>query len=182
MYNELYEFWNHELQNIELEKLPPDFYLKIAGYLKDLKEESRMLDKRTIKASLLKSQMKNVRRMLCELLQVRYRKIVEKTGKGQKIPIDFLTGEEEKMCKSFLPLAEAYTNFLKSLLQGRFPIMGVESKHKRAVLRILKDIPAITGADMKTYGQFKAEDVVTLPNENAELLMKQRLAEKIEAD
>jgi len=33
---------------------------------------------------------------------------------------------------------------------------------------------------MKTYGPFKAEDVASLPIENANVLVKQGLAEKIE--
>jgi DNA replication factor GINS len=44
----------------------------------------------------------------------------------------------------------------------------------------LKEIPAIIGADMKTYGPFKTEDVASLPAENARILAKQNLAEKVE--
>jgi DNA replication factor GINS len=49
------------------------------------------------------------------------------------------------------------------------------------VLRFLKDVPALIGSDMKTYGPFEAEDVATLPSENAKILVKQGLAEKVEA-
>jgi len=47
-------------------------------------------------------------------------------------------------------------------------------------LRFLRDIPAIIGADMKTYGPFNAEDVASLPAENAKILAKQGLAERVE--
>ena len=60
--------------------------------------------------------------------------------------------------------------------------MDVGREHKRAVLRFLRDVPAIIGADIKTYGPFKAEDVASLPVENAKVLIKQGLAEKIEAN
>jgi DNA replication initiation complex subunit (GINS family) len=33
---------------------------------------------------------------------------------------------------------------------------------------------------MKTYGPFKTEDVASLPVENARILVKQNLAEKVE--
>jgi len=56
LYNELYEAWRRELENIELELLPSDFYPKIADYLRKLKEEGRMLDRRTVKAQLLKNE------------------------------------------------------------------------------------------------------------------------------
>jgi DNA replication initiation complex subunit (GINS family) len=35
---------------------------------------------------------------------------------------------------------------------------------------------------MKTYGPFKVEDVASLPIENAKVLIKQGLAEKVEAN
>lgn len=180
MYDDLYKAWKQELENAELGKLPSDFYAKIADYLRRLKEESRMLDKKTMKASLLESEMRNVKRMLRELIQARYRKLVKKTSEGQKVSLDILTVEEAKICGGILPLAEAYQKFAKGLLQGSAPKVEVEKARKRAVLRFFKDIPAIIGADMKTYGPFKVEDVASLPVENAKVLVKQGLAEIIE--
>ncbi|MDH5754018.1 MAG: hypothetical protein OEY95_02245 [Candidatus Bathyarchaeota archaeon] len=182
MYNELYEVWKRELESGELGRLPPNFYSRIADYLRKLKEESRMLDKRTVKARLLKSEMRNVKRILRELLRTRYRKLIKKTAKGQKISPDSLSVEEEKIYMGVLPLAEAYKSFAKNLLRGRVPMVNVEREHKRAVLRFLRDVPAIIGADMKTYGPFKVEDVASLPIENAKILVKQGLAEKVEAN
>jgi DNA replication initiation complex subunit (GINS family) len=46
----------------------------------------------------------------------------------------------------------------------------------------LKEVPAIIGADMKTYGPFKVEDVAALPVENTKILVKQGLAERVETD
>ena len=41
---------------------------------------------------------------------------------------------------------------------------------------IVKDVPAFTGADGKTYGPFKAGEYVTIPKEDAERLIKEGLA------
>lgn len=180
MYNELYEAWKREIESVELGRFSPDFYSRIVDYLRRLEEESRMLDKRTVKARLLKSEMQNVKRMLRELLRMRYRKLVEKVAKGQKIPPDFLTIEEEKIHMGVLPLAEAYHNFAKKLIRGHVSKVSVEREHKRTVLRFLRDTPAIIGADMETYGPFKAEDVASLPVENAKILLKQGLVERVE--
>jgi DNA replication factor GINS len=181
MYNELYEIWKQEVENIELAKLPSDFYSRVADYLRKLKEESRMLDKRTVKANLLKSEMRNVKHMLRELTRTRYRKLVKKAAEGQKISPDFLTTEEEQICAGVFSLAEAYQRFAKTLLQGNVSKVSGEQKHKRAALRFLGDVPAIIGADMKTYGPFKVEDLASLPIENAKILVKQGLAERVEA-
>ena len=52
---------------------------------------------------------------------------------------------------------------------------------KKVVLRFLQDIPAIIGSDMKTYGPFLAEDVGSLPDENAKILVRQGLAKLVES-
>jgi DNA replication factor GINS len=180
MYNELHENWKRELESVELETLPPDFYPKIADYLKHLREEGRMIDRRTVKAHLLRFEMRNAKRMLREIVQARYKKLVKKIVSGEKVPSEFLTVEEEKLCVGCLPIFEAYQNFAKSLLRGQISNIDVVSQHKSSALRFLKDVPEIIGADMQTYGPYRAEDIASLPVENAQILVKQGLAEKIE--
>jgi DNA replication factor GINS len=179
-YNEIYEAWKRELESSELEKLPPDFYSKISDYMKKLKEESRMLDRRTAKAYLLKKELRNAKHIINDLIQARYRKLVGKMVKGTKVPSDFLTIEEEKVYKGIQPFAEAYSSFVKEILGGRSAKISVAQDHKRLALRFLQDTPSIIGADMKAYGPFKTEDIASLPVENAKIMIKQGLAEGIE--
>jgi DNA replication factor GINS len=103
-------------------------------------------------------------------------------AKGEKVQPDVLTIEEERIFREASSSAEVYWSFVKSVLRGYVPKTDIEQEHKRAVLRFLKSVPAIIGADMKAYGPFKAEDVASLPTENAKVLIKQDLAEKVEAD
>jgi DNA replication initiation complex subunit (GINS family) len=180
MYDELYEIWKRELENNELEILPPDFYSKIADYLRRLKEESRMLDKRSVKSNLLKKEMQNVKFMIRDLIWRRYKKSIEKTVKDEKVQANVLTAEEEKIYSGFSSSTEMCQNFAKNILRGHVPEAHAEQVLKRDVLRFLKDVPAIIGTDMKTCGPFKVEDVASLPIENAKILVKQGLAEKVE--
>jgi DNA replication factor GINS len=180
MYNVLYEAWKRELESVALEKLSSDFYSRTAEYMKKLREESRMLDKRTMKASLVQGEMQNARRMIRELIHARCLKIVGKVSKEEKIASDYLTMEEEILYEGMLPLGESFQDLAKALVQGRGPMVNAGKRHRNAVLRFSKDVPEIMGADMKTYGPFKVEDVASLPAENAKLLAKQGLAEKIE--
>jgi DNA replication factor GINS len=180
MYDELYDVWKRELENRELEKLPPDFYAGVADYVKKLKEESRMLDRRTVKANLLKKEMKNVRRIVNDVIRTRYKKLMTKAAEGEDLPLDALTIEEKRIYTGVTPFAEAYSVFGKSILSGHTPEVVVESKHKRFTLRFLKEVPTIVGADMKTYGPFKAEDIASMPVDNAKIMIKQALAEKVD--
>jgi DNA replication initiation complex subunit (GINS family) len=182
MYNELYNAWKLELEESELEKLPPEFYSRISEYMRKLREEGRMLDKRTLKTTLLKKEMENARLMVHGLIQTRYRKIVAKAAKGEEIPQDCLTPEEKTIYSKISPSSETVQNFTKEIIRGQAPKFKVETEHKRAALRFLKEVPAIIGADMKTYGPFKVEDVAALPVENTQILVKQGLAERVETD
>jgi DNA replication factor GINS len=180
MYDELYKAWKLELENIELEKLPQEFFSRAAEYMKSLREESRMLDKRTLKTNLLEEEMQNAKRMVRELIQTRYRKMVSKVAKGEEIPPDFLTSEEKAVYSRLSPLAEAVQAFAKEIVRGHTSKISFEGEHRRITMRFLKDVPAIIGADMKTYGPFKTEDVASLPVENTKILKKQGLAENVE--
>jgi DNA replication factor GINS len=141
-----------------------------------------MLDKRTVKANLLEKESKNAKRMVKDLIQVRYKKIAKKLAKGEKVLTDVLTAEEEKLYTKITPLTEAHKNFAKNILRGHMLKVDIEQKRKRAVLRFLKDTPSIIGTDMKTYGPFTVDDVASLPVENAKIMVKQGLAEKVEVN
>ncbi|MBE0513149.1 hypothetical protein IBX38_08880 [Candidatus Bathyarchaeota archaeon] len=181
MYDELYEAWKKEKENVEIQGLPKNFYAKIADYVKKIREERRMLDEKTTKAKLLKREFKNVNNMAKELFQLRYKKLREKSLAGETVPREVLTEEEEKLHGEILPLAEAYQTFLKDILHGRLSHIEKEEKPKKILLRFVQEIPAIVGSDMKTYGPFEPEDIATLPSENARILIKQGVAVEVEA-
>jgi len=98
------------------------------------------------------------------------------------------------MSENFVAFSDAYQKFSIDLLQGQamkidYPkaIVKLEPEnapaeitHKRVTVRFAKPIPAIIGADMKIYGPFAAEDVASVPAENAKILVKQGLAEVVE--
>jgi DNA replication factor GINS len=179
MYSELYAAWQREIENPELQPLPADFYARISEYLRQIKEDNVMLDKKTVRASLLERETRNVNRIVKELLRARYKKLVKTISRNQ-IPFDLLTAEEAKICEGFLPFAEAYQSLIKNLMEGQTLAAKAEPPHERVMLRFLKDVPAIIGSDMKTYGPFKTEDVASVPTGNAKILVKQGLAEVID--
>jgi len=180
LYDELYEAWKKEKENVEIQRLPKDFYAKIADYVKKIREERRMLDKKTTKAKLLNREFKSVKTMAEELIRLRYDKALKKSLAREIVPREVLTEEEEKLYGEILPLSEAYQAFLKDILQGRLARIEREEKPKKILLRFVQEIPAIVGSDMKTYGPFEPEDIATLPSENARILIKQGVAAEVE--
>ncbi len=198
MYDQLYAAWRREIDDPTLGGLAPDFYVKLAEYLAHMKEDKGAVDKKSVKVSLLEHEARNVERMLNELLELRYRKILKTVTRLHKSPIELLTKEEAEMCRSFVGFEETYRQFAENLKQGeqtqipqtpqtpqaaeQVPVVKVLIKpeahvtHKRLTLRFVKAIPAIMGADMKSYGPFNPEDVASLPALNAQILVKQGLA------
>jgi DNA replication factor GINS len=180
VYDELYEAWRKEKENSEIQTLPKDFFARLAQYVKKLREEGRMLDEKTTRARLLLRESKNVKKLGGELIRLRYEKVLRKVTTGESVVKESLTDDEEKVCREMLTSTESYQNFLKGVLSGRSISVEVEERTKKRVLRFLREIPAIIGADMKPYGPFKPEDVASLPTENAKILIKQGLAVEVE--
>ncbi|NIR86371.1 hypothetical protein GWO13_01915 [Candidatus Bathyarchaeota archaeon] len=180
MYEELYEAWRKERESVEIQKLPKDFYAKLAGYMKKMREERRMLDKKTLRARLMEREFKNTKKLIKKLLRLRYEKSIDEAKAGKVVSKDRLTEEEERLYSGISPFAESYRAILKDVSRGRSPHAKPEKKKKRMVVRFLKEVPAIVGSDMKTYGPFKPEDIATLPAENAKALIKQGIAEEVE--
>jgi len=180
LYDELYDAWREERENAEVQRLPGDFFVRLAGYVKRIREEGRMLDEKTVRARLMQSEFKNVKKLVRDLIRLRYDKALRKAMTGKIVPRDVLTEEEEELQRGIPPSMEVYQAFLKKILTGRPPYFERKEKPKTIVVRILQEIPAIIGSDMKTYGPFKPEDIATLPPENAKVLIKQGFAVEIE--
>ena len=181
MYNELYEFWKNEKESLEIQQLPKNFYTRIADCIREMKEESRMLDKKTVKSKLLDIEFRNVKIMVAEIFELRYKKLREKALAQETVARDALTEEEEKLYGGVFPLAVAHIAFSKDLLHGRLSRPRFDAKQKMMVLRFVQETPALVGADMKMYGPFHPEDIATLPPENAQILVKQGVAVNVDS-
>ena len=179
LYDTVYNSWKAENQNPKLTKLPKDFYSKIADYFKRIKEEIRMIDSKTPRAALLKIEQQNLKHMIKELAKLRYEKLARMMFSAKGALPECLTDEEKLMLKDASNFLREYQNFIIDIIQRQ--VLGCEfgKKKKSIILRFLKDAPSIVGSNLKTYGPFKAEDVASLPVENAEILIQRGLAKKI---
>ncbi|MCC6012934.1 MAG: hypothetical protein LM593_01020 [Candidatus Verstraetearchaeota archaeon] len=103
-------------------------------------------------------------RKLNEVEIKRVRLLLEKIIKIRK---------EKKALKSIESITDVFDEFIL-LLEKK-----TESP-KRILVRILQDVSSFIGIDGRTYGPYKAEDVVSLPLQNAEVLIKRGVAIPIE--
>jgi DNA replication factor GINS len=180
LYDELFEAWRKEGENAEIQPLPKGFYTKLAAYVKKIREERRMLDKKTVKGRLIQKEEENVGNVVEDLVRTRYEKMMRKVAEGEIVPTATLAEEEEALYREAASQADSFQVFAKGILKGRLPKEKKTGPKDVMVVRILQEIPEIVGADMKTYGPFKPEDIVTLPKENAKTLIKQGAATEVE--
>ena len=179
----LYKAWKKEKENPKIQPLDKRFFAELSLYLKDLKDEIELLDGKTLLAHLAIEKQKNMVKIVIDLIHIRYTKISTILFNSEQVPSNYLTTEEDIIYNSISVTMDQIKRIIRKILKGQNPnIKEIKriDESKILVIRFLKDIPAIVGLNMKTYGPFKVEDVVSLPTENAETLIKRGVAVKIE--
>jgi DNA replication initiation complex subunit (GINS family) len=179
VYDELYKAWMMEKENSELQKLPKDFYSEIIHYVGRIRQEGRMLDQSSPKAKLTSRELSNAKRLVEELLGLRYEKIVKEVAL-KPLGKELLAPEEQTTLMGLMNSTTSFQYFLKEALQGKVSRVDHNKHPTRVMLRFLKKTPAIAGADLKVYGPFSVEDVATLPIENAKVLVEHGVAVQID--
>lgn len=182
-YNKLYTIWKVEKSTRELQPLPSGFYKELSEYISTVRREIKLVDEKSLKASLLKVEKKNVEYLITDLLEARYLKFIETIKIGEIINPDIIVEEESEINASLLLSRRSLKQLLSNISEGQEPRVEIkikrEEKPKRILVRFLQSVPAIVGTDLKLYGPFKVEDVATLPVENAEIFIKRGIAEQV---
>ena len=184
MYNLLYKTWLKEKENEELQDLSGDFYTKLIEYVQHIRQEGRMLDRKSAKARLIAKEQENVKRLMKELTTLRFNKIVDYVASSKSLSKETLTSEEAAILLGLRPYFEDFQLFQKNSLRGKTSEIHKKrgNPSKKKLLRFLQEVPTVVGADLKIYGPFSMEDVGTLPDENAKVFVKQGVAVEIDAD
>lgn len=177
MYNELYKAWKSEKSSETPQPLPSDFYSRAAGYLKGLEQDRASRNGQTIQERLLSKEKEIATRLLSELRETRLRKIISAAQNNQSITVGDLTDEEKKLLQN---LKSSIAPFSEERLETEETDSAHEIRPELEIVRFLKDIPEIVGVDLKIYGPYKKEDVGSLPEQNAQALIKQGAAKPIE--
>lgn len=180
MYDELLEVWRREKENSELQNLQKDFYTRLINYVQKIREERRMIDEESVRGKLLRREEEYTVKMISDLIRTRYEKIIRLITRRELVPVTALAEEEGALYNGLSNQVESYESFLRDILQGQKPRIKYSRTKGFLVVRLLKEMPQIIGADMRVYGPFKPEDIATLPEENAKALIKQGVAVEVD--
>jgi len=180
--DELYRIWKAEKTDKTLQKLPPSFYSEINSLLSDSKAALAAAGQDKTQKAISEKELKILQRLSTELAETRMKKIVDAALSRQEVPIGVLAQEEAEFAKLIATHTAEHYRFINELAQGgpafeKAPSKPVEVRLE--VVRFLSDFPAIIGVDLRTYGPFKAEDIATLPAENASALVDQGVVKQV---
>jgi len=162
-----------EKNRMQLSKIDDDLYERIRERINELEEIKRSADDSDFLR--YEDEIRTLRRIQRKIFEIRTGKIISAAWAevcGQQIGSD-----AENMCSQersfFKKLMEIIKEFKKEIIEGE-----TRKKDERVLVRIKKDVE-IQGSDGKTY-KLRKEDVVTLPQLNADALVKGGVAERIE--
>lgn len=176
-YQKLRSIEQMERQSPNLVNIGPNFYTKAFHYIQNLEkrlEEEQIKNPTSRKVVVIADELRNTRRIWESIIERREKKIIQaalSAVRGGSPPPSSLTNQERKFYEKVVALLRENR---KAIFEGR-----EESDVERGVvIRILKDIPHFVGRDMKKYS-LKKEDVLTMPKDMADILIKRGVAEKV---
>jgi DNA replication factor GINS len=170
----MYSVLVREIENDQVQEIDPEFYRTVSEYLGKLKSEGYDGVENKIKTRLIE--------MMTQMTNLLLRTRVDKVTGQQTLDLTNLLDEEKYILESQQDLAERRDMILSATLNGRTKLLQtVAKKHKTKpiTVRFLKDFDQFVGADFTKYGPYKAEDVATLPNENAQALITKNISVKL---
>ena len=170
--NSLYSTVLQETESDILVELESDFYQNLANFIGDLRRqeydgvESKIKDRMIEMATELTS------------LLLKFR-LAKATLENQTLS---LLDEEKYILDSHEQQIERTEKILDAAIHGKAKFLAMISERhrvKKITVRFLKDVDELVGADLEKYGPFKAQDVATIPYENANALFTKAAAIKI---
>jgi DNA replication factor GINS len=107
---------------------------------------------------------------------------LEKISNSDDFDISYLLDEEKFILDSLDEQNERTEMILSATINGKSKFLeslAENHKIKKVVIRFLDNVDEIVGADLEKYGPFKAEDIATIPYENAQALIAKNIATKV---
>ena len=172
--NYLHHIVLREIENDSLLEIDSNFYRNLSDFIGNLKKqefdgvESEIKDTMIGMATELTSLLMNIR--------------LEKISKLKNLELSFLLDEEKFILDSQEEKKDRKEMIFSATINGKSKFLESLShnhKTKRIAVRFLQEIDEIVGADLKKYGPFKAEDIATIPYENAQALIAKNAATKV---
>ena len=163
-----------ETENDSLLEIKPNFYRSLSDFIGNLRKQEFDGVENKIKDTMIE--------MATELTSLLIHIRLEKISNSDDYEISHLLDEEKFILDSQEEQNERTEMILSATINGKskfLELLAENHKIKKVVIRFLSEVDEIVGADLEKYGPFKAEDIATIPYENAQALITKKIATKV---
>ena len=163
-----------ETENDSLLEIKPNFYRNLSDFIGDLRKQEFDGVENKIKDTMIE--------MATELTSLLIHIRLEKISNSDNFEISYLLDEEKFILDSQEEQNERTEMILSATINGKSKFLeslAENHKIKKVVIRFLSEVDEIVGADLEKYGPFNAEDIATIPYENAQALIAKNIATKV---
>jgi len=171
-------------------KINVNFYQNLSSYIKTI-EQSVENEKNPLKLKLFADEAQNTKKIANSIYELREKKIVQAalaTARGATPDLSNLLDIEKKLYNALVEQIAVSRREIFEEPIDRYPKKQpvsppVVDQPKRdpntnPIVRVLEDTPEFIGTDEKTYLLYK-EDVISLPREMTEPLLKKGIVKQI---
>ena len=172
--NSLHNTVLRETENDSLLEIKPNFYQNLSDFIGNLRKQEFDDVENKIKDTMIE--------MVTELTSLLIHIRLEKISNSDDFDISYLLDEEKFILDSLYEQNERTEMILSATINGKSKFLeslAENHKIKKVVIRFLDNVDEIVGADLEKYGPFKAEDIATIPYENAQALIAKNIATKV---
>ena len=172
--NSLHNTVLRETENDSLLEIKPNFYQNLSDFIGNLRKQEFDDVENKIKDTMIE--------MVTELTSLLIHIRLEKISNSDDFNISYLLDEEKFILDSLDEQNERTEMILSATINGKSKFLeslAENHKIKKVVIRFLDNVDEIVGADLEKYGPFKAEDIATIPYENAQALIAKNIATKV---
>jgi DNA replication factor GINS len=172
--NSLHNTVLRETENDSLLEIKPNFYRNLSDFIGNLRKQEFDGVEDKIKDTMIE--------MASELTSLLIQIRLEKISNSNDFDISYLLDEEKFILDSHEEQNERTEMILSATINGKSKFLeslAENHKIKKVVIRFLSEVNEIVGADLEKYGPFKAEDIATIPYENAQALIAKNIATKV---
>jgi DNA replication factor GINS len=172
--NSLHNTVLRETENDSLLEIKPNFYRNLSDFIGNLRKQEFDGVENKIKDTMIE--------MASELTSLLIQIRLEKISNSNDFDISYLLDEEKFILDSHEEQNERTEMILSATINGKskfLELLAENHKIKKVVIRFLSEVNEIVGADLEKYGPFKAEDIATIPYENAQALIAKNIATKV---
>ena len=172
--NSLHNTILRETENDSLLEINPNFYRFLSDFIGNLRKQEFDGVENKIKDTMIE--------MASELTSLLIHIRLEKISNSNDYDVGHLLDEEKYILDSQDEQNERIEMILSATINGKSKFLeslAENHKIKKVVIRFLSEVDEIVGADLEKYGPFQAEDIATIPYENAQALIAKNIATKI---